>query len=434
MPADPISAGTPSRRTKVANLLIPGLLSLLLAFGTLEFGLRKFYQLIPLDVCASEAVIGAYVCQPYFVYDKPIRIGYRYEPGFHLEGLWDPADPNLAAAADETEPTGRSDAFYYVFETDEMGFPNSEYRWREQYDMVIAGDSFTIRTAPESWIEILARQSGQEVLTLGAPSWSTLNEVEAVKLYGLDKRPKWVLLMYFEGNDLVNTAHYLERRDSGLNWKEYDLAGVPLTRRLVTPHLLAYAIDQLMPAAVDPSAYRYPVTASTEAGEIDTVLKDIHLLPMSADYRTLAASDEFAAVKQALLDLDQLVKQQGGRFLLVFIPSKEHVLWSRIWDPVAVDHILERTVTVSLSQGEHGQLEWNQQYLSYDRFNENHNAQERLMEDFARENSVEFLNLTPDFWRQSIARGELYHYADPHWNQAGNNLAAQLILEYLQDQ
>jgi hypothetical protein len=29
--------------------------------------------------------------------------------------------------------------------------------------------------------------------------------------------------------------------------------------------------------------YRYPVTASTEAREIDLVFKDIHLLPMSAD-------------------------------------------------------------------------------------------------------------------------------------------------------
>jgi hypothetical protein len=192
-------------------------------------------------------------------------------------------------------------------------------------------------------------------------------------------------------------------------------------------------MDQLFPAEAGPVNVRYPVSASTEAGEIETVLKDIHLLPMSADYNTMARSDEFSAVQAALLDLDLRVKEQGSRFLLVFIPSKEHVLWSRIWDPVDVDNILERTVTVSLSHGDHGRLQWKLEYLSYDVFNQNHNAQERLMEDFARDNGVEFLNLTPDFWQQSIAQGELYHYADPHWNQAGNRLAADLIYEYIQN-
>jgi hypothetical protein len=51
--------------------------------------------------------------------------------------------------------------------------------------------------------------------------------------------------------------------------------------------------------------------------------------------------------------------------------------------------------------------------------------------DFAQANGVEFLNLTPTFWEQGIKRGELYQYADPHWNQAGNDLAAQTIAEYI---
>jgi hypothetical protein len=410
------------------------LLSLVTAVIALEVGLRHFYRLIPLEVCAEDFLIGNYICQPYLVYDEPIQIGYRYQPGFRFEGMWDPANPILAGAGKETRPTERNDAFWYIFETDEMGFPNREYEWRDQYDIVVTGDSFTIRTAPQTWIEILGQLTGQHILTLGAASWSTFNEVEAVKLYGLNKNPQWVILLFFEGNDIINTAQYLERRDSTLNWQEFDLQGMPPTRLLLTPHLLRFAGNKLIPDKSVTPHYRYPITASTEVGEIKTVLKDIHLYPMSASYETLAQSDEFKAVSQALLELKTLVEGQGARFLLVYVASKEHVLWSRIWDSEDVNNILERTVTVTLSKGDHGSLQWEPVFLSYDEFNQNHMAQERLMSDFALEHDIEFLNLTPIFWQESIAHGELYHFADPHWNQAGNQLAADSIFAAMQEE
>jgi hypothetical protein len=401
-------------------------------FGVVELGFRHFYQLIPLEVCASDPIVGYYLCQPYFVYDKPIRIAYRYQADYQAEGWWDPANPHMAGAAGETAPSDRSDAFWYVFRTDEMGFPNEGFEWQAHYDVVIAGDSFVIRTAPRSWIELLQEETGLEVLTLGAPSWSTPNEVEAIKMYGLDKQPRWVLVMFFEGNDLFNVAQYLERQPTGLSWKEYDIQSVPLSRRLLAPHLLAYWLERLRPAIeeVEPRN-RYPVHASTEAGDIPLVFKDIHLLPLSADYETLARSDEFLYVRNILLELDKLCREQGTQMVLVYVPSKEHVYWSRIWDPVDVNNILERTVTVELGGGDSGVLEWRPQYLSFETFQENHNAQERLFEEMAAEEGILFLNLTPVLWQEAIQRGELYHYADPHWNQAGNQLVAEIIADFL---
>jgi hypothetical protein len=313
-----------------------------------------------------------------------------------------------------------------------MGFPNPESEWQKHYDIVIAGESFVTSSAPQTWIELLGAQTDMDTLTLGASSWSTLNEVEAITMYGLDRTPQWVFVMYFEGNDLFNTAQYMERQASGLSWKEFDMRGVPWRRRLVTLHLVRYWLDALRDTAKETPVYRYPVSASTEAGEIDLVLKDIHLLPMSADYDTLARSDEFARITGSLTALNARCTAAGARLVLVYVPSKEHVYWSRIWDPVDVDHILERTVTVTLSEGDHGALQWNPPYLSFDTFYRNHNAQERLLEDMARARGIAFLNLTPIFWEQAIAQGELYNYADPHWNQAGNQLAADAIQAYIE--
>lgn len=415
------------------NIIGPIIVTLLVLVVTLEVGLRIFYKLIPIEVCASDPIIGTYICQPYFEYDKPIRIGYRYTPGFRLEGMWNPANPYLANSDNSTAPTDRDDSFAYRFVTDDHGFPNEPAVWQDKYDIVIAGDSFTVRTAPVTWIERLEADAGQEILTLGAPSWSTLNEIEAIRQFGLDKQPKYLLLMFFEGNDIINTAQYLERRDSGLDWREFDMQDVPLRRRLLTPHMVAYFWQQLFPPPEeDPPHYRYPIVANTEAGPIETVFKDIHLLPLSADYETLAASDEFTAVKNALTAFNEEVAAQGAQLVVVYIPSKEHVLWSRVWDEVDVNNVLERTVTVTLSEGDHGRLQWEPTFLSYDRFSETTQAQEQLLSDFTAEAGIQFLNLTPIFWQGSIENGALYHYGDPHWNQAGNDLAADAIWTFLQ--
>lgn len=426
----------PSKWARAANILVPLLLTLAGSILALEWGLRHSYQLIPLQVCASDPILANYYCQPYFEYDKPIRIAYRYEPGLKIKGYWDPADPYLSDVGPETRPSDRSDAFWFTLETDEMGFPNAETEWQDAYDIIVTGDSFTIRTAPRTWIELLAEQMGRSVLTLGAPSWTTLNEVEAVKQYGLDKQPDWVVVMYFEGNDLINAQQYLEKQASGLDWREYDMQDVAWYRRSVVYHMLRYWLRGLMGTAVSATVsephYRYPVTASTEAGAIPTVLKDVHLLPLSADYDTIARSDEFAAIQAALLEIQTLAEAQGARLLVVYVPSKEHVYWSRIWDPIDVNNILERTVTVSLSEGNHGHLVWQPPYLSYAEFNAHHGDQQRVLEDFARAHDIELLNLTPILWAQTIAQGELYHYADPHWNQAGNQLVADIIQDYIE--
>lgn len=416
------------------NIIGPLLLTLVVVVLTIEVGFRLFYQLIPIEVCASDPIIGTYTCQPYFEYDKPVQIGYRYTPGFRLDGLWNPANPYLANSDDSTAPSDRDDSFEYHFATDDHGFPNEPATWQDQYNIVLAGDSFTIRTAPTTWIERLEQFSGTQILALGAPSWSTLNEAEAIRQFGLDKQPEVVLLMFFEGNDIINTAQYLERKDSGLDWREYDMQGVSLYRRLLTPHFVVYLWQKLFPPQVEEAPdYRYPIVANTEVGQIETVFKDVHLLPLSADYDTLAASDEFTAVKNTLIHLNEEVAAQGANLVVVYIPSKEHVLWSRVWDAEDVNNVLERTVTVTLSEGDQGKLQWEPTYLSYDRFNETTQAQERLMRDFTTEAGIDFLNLTPVFWQASIAHGELYHYGDPHWNQAGNDLAAEAIWAFLQN-
>lgn len=58
-------SGSTSKWSKIANILVPLLLTLVGSFVVLEIGLRILYQLIPIEVCASDPIIGNYYCQPY---------------------------------------------------------------------------------------------------------------------------------------------------------------------------------------------------------------------------------------------------------------------------------------------------------------------------------------------------------------------------------
>ena len=65
--------------------------------------------------------------------------------------------------------------------------------------------------------------------------------------------------LYTPRRDLVNTSQYLERRDSGLDWREFDMQDIPLRRRLITPHFVRYFWDRLFPLEdTEPVKYRYP--------------------------------------------------------------------------------------------------------------------------------------------------------------------------------
>ncbi|MEZ4589643.1 MAG: hypothetical protein R3D55_00665 [Chloroflexota bacterium] len=154
------------------NIIGPLLVTLVTLVLVIEIVFRLFYQLIPIEVCAADPIIGTYICQPYFEYDKPVRIGYRYTPNFQLEGLWNPANPYLANSEDSTAPSDRDDSFQYRFVTDDHGFPNEPAAWQTQYNLVVAGDSFTIRTAPTTWIERLEQYAGKGNFNAGRSSWA----------------------------------------------------------------------------------------------------------------------------------------------------------------------------------------------------------------------------------------------------------------------
>lgn len=389
------------------------------ALLALEAGFRAIPQAIPRGACKNSLTLAHAYCQHHYQYDDPLRLGYVFTPGYSYDGPWNPADPTVIDAEAETCAPFPDHTFHYTFQADHNGFVGNDTPWHDHYDIVVTGDSFTRAYAPVWWLDFVRVKTGLTALNLGMDGWGTLAEVEAVAQYGLAKSPRWVILLWFEGNDLFEVGEYQRRRDSGLDWRAYQLSLTSPLNRAVMPHVLRYWIDEagrLIGVVPESITCRYPMTVTTCVGRFQTIFFNTHIAQLSFSREDLVAMPEWALASGALLDLRAAVEAQGGRFLLVYVPAKEHLYFSHLWEQKDINHFLELTVPLR----------------SYAEFCDVVDDQMALVEDFAAAHEIEFLNLTGEFWRRTMEGGEeYYNYADLHWNAAGNELAAELIAGYI---
>jgi hypothetical protein len=80
-----------------------------------------------------------------------------------------------------------------------------------------------------------------------------------------------------------------------------------------------------------------------------------------------------------------------------------------------------------------GFLQFTDQTVTAELVHQHMDDQAMLMADFAAENDIRFLDLTPVFQEEAGAGAELYYQFDTHWNQLGHDLAAVSINEYIEE-
>jgi hypothetical protein len=135
----------------------------------------------------------------------------------------------------------------YTLKTDNNGFriPVMALDHYDDYPIMVVGDSFTDAWMVEfPWPDVLARELDTPVLNLAFRGYGPLEYEEVVKDYG-DESHQWLLMGFFEGNDLQNIS-------STLNENE----GNPLT------NLVRDAIEPESSEIIESpdGNYRYPLT------------------------------------------------------------------------------------------------------------------------------------------------------------------------------
>ena len=305
--------------------------------------------------------------------------------------------------------------------TDADGFRNSPPE-KETYSIVALGDSFTRASGVASpWPQKLAEYTGSEVLNLGDVGFGPQDELKVLRQYGLEKQPQWVILAYFEGNDLYDAASYEQ--------------ATPFILFRFGRYILGQSIDawhesrSASASTAVISDYLYPITMTINHKELEMVFFSSYISWLSLSREAIAASQNYHLVRETILQMQELSEAAGANFLLVYLPSKPHVYLPYLNDPETATRVFADVPAIELDDT--GFLQFRNRTATPELVRQYMDDQAILLADFAAEQHIRFLDLTPIFQEEAGAGAELYYSFDTHWNQLGHDLAAETINLYI---
>jgi hypothetical protein len=433
----------PGRRKARLAAVAVVLTTVLIGAAGLEAFLRFRPGFIPRQVINQLPGDGDYLRRDIFVFDSPIQLGRRLQPG---QDVW------INGRATEIVTWNGRERFWQLdinslpnnrvrFMTDENGFRNNP-PLLAAYDVVVLGDSYTVGPeVQEPWPVLLAQRTNLNTLNLAMPGFSSQAEAAALRLYGLPRSPKLVILAYFEGNDLRDAAVYEWARAQGMSLPEYfrsetswDRSLVVLTwARLSAVRLVRWlGIPGLAENNRPPAVPVYPLELTLNDRLLRLNFLDGYVAMLSTTHEEIVASQNYVLATTALLQARNAAENSGARFILLFVPSKAHV-----YLPLASAEQIERITTTGsrVALDESGFLVVRDDGRGPDAatFLAHVDDQALAIEEWAEANGIEFVNLTPRFQAEAAQGQELYLSLGTHWNEQGHQLAAGVVAGYLDE-
>jgi lysophospholipase L1-like esterase len=219
----------------------------------------------------------------------------------------------------------------FTFRTDSRGFRNVD-PWPGRADVVALGDSLTFGFGvPDgrSWVDLAARTlPGAAVINLALPGYGPLQQLRVYETFGAALRPKVVLVGFFPANDFWDTAKFLTwlRLGEGGNyllWRDFGVNSMG-GRSLIEKILRGSYLHSLVWAVLNPDTEAFgrdAIVHQTAGGRLLLLPSTLRKLRE----RALPGRPEFDEALAALKELDHRVHADGGRMVVVVLPSKESV-------------------------------------------------------------------------------------------------------------
>lgn len=307
--------------------------------------------------------------------------------------------------------------------TDANGFRNSPME-KTTYDIVALGDSFTRASGVASaWPQVLAEYTGIDVLNLADVGFGPQDELKVLRQYGLKKQPQWVIMAYFEGNDLYDAAAYEQANP---------FIALRFGRYVLNQSIEAWrgrSLDEV-PEEVA-SNYRYPIRVTINKKDLQLAFFSYYISWLSLNHQEIGSSQNYRLAKESILQAKELSEAAGARFLLVYVPSKEHVYLPYLNDAGVLALVFTDVPAMVLD--ETGYLQFTSERATAEFTHQYINEQSSLLAGFAAENEILFLDLTSTFQEEAGMGAELYYPYDTHWNQSGHDLAAGSISKFIEE-
>lgn len=294
----------------------------------------------------------------------------------------------------------------------------------DEYPIIALGDSFT-DGGQVPWTDVLAQAVNTPVRNLGWSGFGPLEYAEVMRQYGTGEHT-WVLVMFFEGNDLSNI------QTSAAAAAASGTIQLNLTRTISAPITDVRGLDQYSDIQLDPTDnYLYPLTHFRPDGTTYALayISD-YLWWLNGSRLTYRQAANIAHLQTALSDIQ--AHAGDACVALVYAPTKEHI-YLRHADPDGNrKFVLENAH--ELRPGADGWLTFSdRQPITWDILEPRLAHQREVVQQVTEAAGLQFIDLTPALADAAAAGTLTYYPYDSHWNLTGHQLAGETVAAYLRE-
>lgn len=304
--------------------------------------------------------------------------------------------------------TSKSCLNIHPIHVNHQGFRDKE--WEGKSTIAVLGDSFMQGSQlPDGTLvpQVLESLLRVPVMNTGIDGFGTLHEYLVYKKYVAPHKPEIVLLFFYPVNDVVDNSFRFLKDGTPMPRGFIDKDG-KISVRLpdVSPEersgLSAFVKRHVKTALLFRRGYD-AVSALQNQGPNASM--GVVYMPETDELR-----EAWQITEHYLMQLQQEVSQQGGRFFVVVVP--EYIQIANDWQQDLKDHF-----KIEVPKG-----------FSRER-------PVRRLEQIAQRNGISLIELD-QFFRGYRDRWQLpapyfYYRCDGHWNPMGHFLAANFIAKYL---
>jgi hypothetical protein len=292
------------------------------------------------------------------------------------------------------------------------------------YPIIAIGDSFT-DGGQVPWVDVLASRLNIPVQNLGWSGFGPLEYVEVMRQFGAvaeGQQRQWVLVAYFEGNDLSNiqTANQRAQESGGvltLNLQHSTVDSVDPTQR-----------DYGIVTRADDN-YLYPLEHHINGATYPFAYISDYIWWLNGTADTYRQSRNVELLRGAL----QNIREMAGDVCvgLVYIPDKSHIYFQYADRQGNQYWVLQNSLTLQLNN--EGWLSFSSlQPVEYDALMANIDNQRDVVQEVADEVGIHFIDLVPSLQAAALTGEPTYYTYDSHWSVRGHQVAGETIAQYIQ--
>lgn len=331
----------------------------------------------------------------------------------------------------------------YLNGNNQFGFNDRDYSLEkdaDQFRLLVVSDSFNWAGGKEGNYTALLEKKfinyyGQhqvDVINVGYPGTHTGEQLAMLKKYGLQYNPDLVVLGFFAGNDfrdadperkriIVNGIYLdIDRKD------ELIIFGYPIIgkSRLLMFLQQKYKVYQELQKAKHDSAqlFRSSLVASLNLASAPIVEREQSpgILSNEAFLRVEKSRLKFCKIR----DLLEGKRDDHINYIFDSISEMQALLKSRNIKLIVAIYPDEYQVNDRLL---------NEIFAEYDdlqRESYNITCQQEILQKYLEANGIPYIDMLERFRLEQNTR-PLYLLREPHWNSEGNQLAADMLFDYL---